>query len=106
MLIIDSAYYFFTNPLAVPRFLRELEEQTVDEGDNAEFICGIYPSNCQCFWKVNGKDVILGNKYNVKTSQDGSEHTLVIKDVTEKDAGEVSAVLRDVETNAALFVAG
>ena len=90
----------------MPRFIRELEEQLVDEGDNAEFVCGMYPSNCQCLWKVNGKDVKLGDKYNVRTSQDGSEHTLVIKDVTEKDAGEVSAVLGDVKTNAALFVAG
>ena len=84
--------------------MKPLEDQTVVENCDAEFVCKVYPADCPLNWRVNGKPVQSDFKYTI--SSQGAERLLVIKDVKEEEECVVSAVLEETDSQANLWVEG
>ena len=53
---------------------------------------------------MDGEPIKPSKKYEITV--DGTVHRLVVKDVTDKDEADFTAVARDKSTTAALFVEG
>ena len=87
------------------RFLRALEDLTVDEGKAALFECQMADKEAKVVWYVKGDRVLEGvdDKFEVKVLANGV-HQLVINDCRELDAGDVRCQCGDLKTEAALKV--
>lgn len=87
------------------RFLRGLEDVSVDQGQKAKFECQMADKEAKVVWFVRGDRVLEGvdEKYDVKVLKNGVRQ-LIINDCQLLDAGDVKCQCQDLKTEAKLEV--
>nr|XP_028607457.1 LOW QUALITY PROTEIN: obscurin [Podarcis muralis] len=89
----------------VPRlvkFVKGLHNIVAEEGKEAVFKCVVSPSDAAVTWSWNGAKIEASKKYVI--SQEDSNHSLTITDLTLKDSAAISAEAEGVESKATLKV--
>ncbi|XP_051046478.1 obscurin-like protein 1 isoform X2 [Phodopus roborovskii] len=84
------------------KLVSELTPLTVHEGDDATFQCEVSPPDAQVTWLRNGAVVTPGPQ--LQMVQNGSSHTLIIRDCQLRDTGTVTARVGATDTSARLHV--
>lgn len=84
------------------KLVSELTPLTVHEGDDATFQCEVSPPDAQVTWLRNGAVVTPGPQ--LQMVQNGSSHTLIIRDCQLEDTGTVTARVGATDTSARLHV--
>ncbi|KAL1770897.1 obscurin 1 isoform X2 [Sigmodon hispidus] len=84
------------------KLVSELTPLTVHEGDDATFQCEVSSPDAQVTWLRNGAVVTPGPQ--LQMVQNGSSHTLIIRDCQLKDSGTVTARVGATDTSARLHV--
>ncbi|KAM9568035.1 LOW QUALITY PROTEIN: immunoglobulin superfamily member 22-like [Salvelinus alpinus] len=67
----------------------------------------VFPSkrtDAPLVWKVKGKEVKRGEKFDMPVSEDGLTYTLKIKDVRASHTGDYTMSIRDLTASAPLFI--
>jgi len=89
------------------RWLKGLEDQSVDQGSNALFECKLADKEAKVVWFFKGERVLdlegLDDKLEVKALGDG-RHQLVVNDCQGLDEGDVRCECQDLKTEAKLAV--
>ena len=86
------------------QFVIPLEETTCQEGEDVTFICEVSDEKAPVTWTKDGTKLEPSDKYIIK--QEGTKHTLLVKNATLDDRAEYSVQLKDKESKAPLFVEG
>lgn len=86
------------------KLVSELTPLTVHEGDDAVFRCEVSPPDAEVTWLRNGAVVTPGPRLEV--AQNGSSHTLTLRDCQLGDAGIMTAQAGSATTSARLHVRG
>lgn len=77
---------------------------TVQEGDQAEFVCEVSKEDATVKWFLDGQEILPDDRYHILS--DGRTHRLIIDDALLPDAGEITARVEDEQTTATLTVEG
>jgi phosphatidate phosphatase APP1 len=85
-------------------FTLELNNQEVEETEEATFTCKLSKPNQTVTWKINGKPIKASDKYTIECQDD--TYTLIIKDCQLDDTADVSIVTKDGKSAAHLIVTG
>ena len=89
------------------RWLKELQNVTIKESENALFECQVADHEAKVVWYHKGDRILdmadLTDKYEVK-NLGGGVHQLIINDCLLHEAGDIKAVCGDLETKASLEV--
>ena len=83
-------------------FIRELEDQTVEDEMIATFECEINKPNMAAHWSKGGNRITPSEKYHM--SVEGAVHRLEIKGCQKYDNGAVEISVEDVRSSASLIV--
>lgn len=98
---ISPPGYFVERPI---RFLQELKNIQVQEGNGVTLCCELSKPGPQAQWK-RGDDVLTnGEKYQMK--QSGSALELLIRKSQPEDSGIYSCVCDDIKTTATIIITG
>ena len=81
-----------------------LEEASCQEGEDVTFICQVSDEKAPVTWLKDGSKLEPSDKYVVK--QDGTKHSLLIKNATLDDRAVYAVKVKDKESDAPLFVEG
>ena len=81
-----------------------MEEATCEEGEDVTFICQVSDEAAPVTWFKDGSKLEPSDKYIMK--QDGTKHTLLIKNATLDDRAAYAVKVKDKESEAPLFVEG
>ncbi|XP_074047388.1 obscurin-like protein 1 isoform X2 [Macrotis lagotis] len=84
------------------KLVSELTPLTIQEGDDATFRCEVSPPDAELTWLLNGTSVPPSSR--VETSQNGPNHTLILRGCRISDSGMVTAQTKGAETTARLHV--
>uniref|UniRef100_S4RSQ7 non-specific serine/threonine protein kinase n=1 Tax=Petromyzon marinus TaxID=7757 RepID=S4RSQ7_PETMA len=83
------------------RILRGLEDQLVNENDNAVFMCETH-DDVDVQWLLNDKK--LRSSYSVRIRQEGRRHILTMSNVELEDAGMITFIAENVTCRAKLLM--
>ncbi|CAM9413108.1 unnamed protein product [Lampetra planeri] len=84
------------------RILRGLEDQLVNENDNAVFVCETSHDDVDVQWLLNDKK--LRSSYSVRIRQEGERHILTMSNVEPEDAGIITFIAENVTCRAKLLM--
>ncbi|CAL9689686.1 unnamed protein product [Knipowitschia caucasica] len=82
--------------------LQELEDQEVEEEQNAVFMCELSVEDVSGEWFKKGLKIQQSS--SIRTRHEGTKHFLLMCNVRPEDSGEIKFVARDVESTAFLDV--
>ncbi|XP_029970331.1 obscurin [Salarias fasciatus] len=83
-------------------FSKELQSQTVDEGDSVSFLCELSKPGVPVEWRKEQLGLCPCAKYHIE--QSGREATLVVHDVDPEDSGRYTCDAGDRQSTAQLAV--
>ena len=86
------------------KFKEPLKNVEVLQGDRAVFRCEVTKPGSPVKWLRNGKPIKPSDKYEI--IEEGTVHTLIIKDATMEDMDEFAATVGDDKTTGRLIVEG
>ncbi|CAH1802754.1 unnamed protein product [Owenia fusiformis] len=81
-----------------------LENLTLSEGSDAYFTCETMEPDTDVEWYISGIEIETSKKYEIQVED--TIHTLIIKDITADDSGEVTAKCGNQTSTAYLYVEG
>ncbi|XP_048455268.1 obscurin-like protein 1a [Rhincodon typus] len=84
------------------QIVKELEDQEIQENDNAVFVCEVSHAEVKSEWLQNGNRIKSNS--SVKIRQEGTKHFLLICKVRAEDAGEIRFRAKNAESVARLDV--
>lgn len=92
-------------PTEIPvEFTAQLSEQHVEEHKIACFKCDVNKEDVTVMWEKENLPIEPSNKHIIQ--QEGTSHTLVIKDCDKDDVAEYSVVVGDQKSSARLRLDG
>ncbi|KAL7396811.1 hypothetical protein ABVT39_012149 [Epinephelus coioides] len=86
------------------KFLQELKNIQVQEGNGVTLCCELSKPDTPVQWKKGDKVLTNGEKYQMK--QSGSKVELLIRKSQPEDSGSYSCVCEDVKTTATIIITG
>ena len=90
---------------APAEFLANIEDKTVKEDQDVEFVCQVSKPHVKVKWTLNGQRLVPGE--NIEMVSDGDKRILRIKKCQLPDAGKVCCVLPgEKQSKANLVVEG
>uniref|UniRef100_A0A3P9CN39 Obscurin-like protein 1 n=1 Tax=Maylandia zebra TaxID=106582 RepID=A0A3P9CN39_9CICH len=98
----DDSISFQVTVEVRPRFLTELHNTTVLEGEDATFKCVVSPEDVQLVWLMDNEPITLGDRF--QATHNGLCHTLVIKKCQMLDCSKITAEAEGQMSKASLKV--
>lgn len=102
----DQDFQEYIFELCRPNIVSYLTDRVAAKGSNVRLTCTVRGNNIQTQWRKNDENLERGK--NIQTRSDGEIHTLEITDITEKNAGDYTAIFRnragEVETTTRIKV--
>ena len=89
---------------AVYKFVGQMSDKTVLEGDTVNFQCQIDPVTAPVSWKLGNRQLKSGDRFDMKSQ--GADRNLVIKNCQLSDTGQVTAETGSEQIQARLIVLG
>lgn len=83
-------------------FVTPLEDIDCKEEDTITFICEINKPDCPAIWKKDGKPLPAEPRFEILVQ--GTEHSLIIRDVVLDDEADYTIVIEDATSTGGLFV--
>ena len=87
---------------AIPKFLKQLDDVTVTEYNDATFACQTNVTDLPVSWYVDDQEVMDCDKFGI-FNQDGV-HKLTIKQCVKRDDGKVYVIIGKLQTTARMRV--
>lgn len=102
----DQEFQEYIRELCRPSIVSYLPDRVAPKGSNVRVTCTVQGNNIQTRWMKN--DALLERGKKVQTRSDGEIHTLEITDITEREAGDYTAIFKnragEVETSTRITV--
>ena len=102
----DQEFQEYIRELCRPQIISYLPDRVAAKGTTVRLTCTVKGNNIQTRWLKN--EVAIERNPRIMTRTDGEIHTLEIKDITDKDAGEYTAIFKnragEVETSSNIRV--